>query len=314
MESERVCEAVFLGGKEWWHLYTPGNLTTLLFKDNDDYRFVMNMIARCLSEFPALSAVAFEVMSNHIHMVLNGDRDLIKRFFEVFRRRLHRYLSAKGRSLSRLFQMSLKPINNLKALRNTIVYVNRNGYVVNPGYTPFSYPWGTGRFYFNVFPITERLSDLPDKAIRRMFRGRNPHLPDDTGVIDGHIVPTAYCDIGLGMSLFRNAHQYFFMVSKNVEAYEELASELDDGEFLTDTELFSHLCKIVDNGYGGSSMKDLSPAQKRDLARMLRHDFRSSNGQIRRMLGLTQNEVDSMFPLTASGENEGLTTLRNGSR
>lgn len=39
-----------------------------------------------------------------------------------------RYESA----LSARFQMSLKPAPDLKALRNTIVYVNRNGYVVTP--------------------------------------------------------------------------------------------------------------------------------------------------------------------------------------
>lgn len=51
------------------------------------------------------------------------------------------------------FRMSLKSVCDLRTLRNTIVYVNRNGYVVNPAYTPFSYPWGTGRYYFNDFPL-----------------------------------------------------------------------------------------------------------------------------------------------------------------
>lgn len=33
-----------------------------------------------------------------------------------------------------------------------------------------------------------------------------------------------------------------------------------------------------------------------DLARTLHYDYRSSNGQIRRVLGLGQYEVDSLFP------------------
>lgn len=51
-------------------------------------------------------------------------------------------------------------------------------------------------------------------------------------MINGHIAPPSYCDIRLGMAMFRDAHHYFWMVSKDVEAYEEIAKDLDDGEFL----------------------------------------------------------------------------------
>ena len=91
------------------------------------------------------------------------------------------------------------------------------------------------------------------------------------------------------------------MVSKSVEAYGELAAELDDGEFLTDTELFTQVVKLLKADYGAVKMKDLSPAQKQDLARKLRYHYHSSNGQIRRTLNMTQYEVDSLFPLTAGG-------------
>ncbi len=301
IESERICEAAFQSGGKWWHLYTPGNLTSLVFADDDDYRFSMNLIARCLTGFPALSVAAFEVMSNHIHIVLCGDENIIKEFFTIYRKRLKRYLSMNGkRRLSNQFQMSLKPINDFKALRDVIVYVNRNGYVVSPSHTPFSYPWGTGRYYFNDVQITTRLSDVPDAEIRRMFRSRNPHLPGDYRVIDGYVSPSEYCAVKLGMDVFRNAHQYFYMISKNIEAYEKLAAELDDGEFLTDSELFSQVVKILKAGYAANSLRDLTTAQKLDLARKLRNEYRSSNGQIRRILGISQYEVDSMFPLSVS--------------
>lgn len=302
-ESERMCEATFLSGGCWWHLYTPGNLTSLLFADDDDYRFAMNLTARCIAEFPALKVVAFEIMSNHLHIVLCGDKNIINEFFTLYRKRLKRYLSKKvqGR-LSNQFQMSLKQINDLKALREAIVYVNRNGYVVNPSHTPFSYPWGTGRYYFNDVPITKRLSDVPDIGLRKMFRSRNPHLPVGFRIINGHIAPTEYCAIKLGMAMFRNAHQYFYMVSKNIEAYEKLATELDDGEFLTDSELFPLVVRIVKSSYNTDSLRNLTQSQKLDLARKLRSEYRSSNGQIRRILGLSQYEVDSLFPLSASND------------
>lgn len=145
-DAEKKCAVSFLGHGDWWHLYTPGNLTELLFRDDDDYRYVMNLMARCLAEVPGLAVVAFEVMSNHLHIVICGSEVGTRLFFELFRKWLSRYMATRYESaLSARFQMSLKPVPDLKALRNTIVYVNRNGYVLTPECTPFSYPWGTGR-------------------------------------------------------------------------------------------------------------------------------------------------------------------------
>ena len=81
--------------------------------------------------------------------------------------------------------------------------------------------------------------------------------------------------------MFRDAHHYFSMVSKNVEAYSNLAADLDDGEFLTDSELFSQLRKILQERYQESRIKDLSNAQKIDIARLssLQHGTLSQHWQ-----------------------------------
>ncbi|HBH07906.1 MAG TPA: hypothetical protein DDX40_00655, partial [Rikenellaceae bacterium] len=81
--------------------------------------------------------------------------------------------------------------------------------------------------------------------------------------------------------------------------YGELANEIDDGEFLTDPELFTQVSKLLMQNYGTNSLRDLTRPQKLDLARRLRQDYHSSNGQIRRVLGLSQYDVDSLFPLSA---------------
>lgn len=117
-----------------------------------------------------------------------------------------------------------------------------------------------------------------------MFRTGEYKIPDSFRILDGHICPASFCAIGLGMAMFRDAHHYFSAVSKSVEAYSGIAVEIDDGEFLTDQELFAKVLKIVREKY------------RLDLARTLNYDYRSSNGQIRRVLDLGQYEVDSLFP------------------
>ncbi len=97
------------------------------------------------------------------------------------------------------------------------------------------------------------------------------------------------------MALFRDAHQYFFCVSKNVESYSEVASELDDSEFLTDAELFNEFQILLSDQYAGAQLHSLSPAQKLDIAKILHFKYRSSNGQIRRIIGISPHDVDQLF-------------------
>lgn len=299
-ESERICEATFANGYPWWHLYTPGMVTSLLFADADDFRYAINLLARCHKDIGTVVIVAFEIMSNHIHLVVSGKEDDIRHFFALFKRRLKWYMTSKGRMEAiGQFTMSLKPVNDLRTLRNTIVYVNRNGYVADPDHTPYSYLWGTGMFYFGELQTGRRLGDFTYREARKMLRCRGGQLPDDYLITDGHVSPVSFCSIGLGKAMFRNAHHYFSMISKNIEAYSELANELDDGEFLTDSELFTQVSKFLMHSYGTNLLRELTKPQKLDLARKLRKDYHSSNGQIRRILSLTQYDVDSLFPLSA---------------
>ena len=294
-ERERYCNATFQSGGPYWHAYTSGKETPLAFACGEDFTFVMNLVAQAAALFPNVTIIAFEVMGNHFHFVVSAEGDLVRRFWEYIRKRLARsFPSMKG------VVLALKPITDLQSLRNNIVYSNRNGYVADPAYTPFSYPWGTGRYYFLDRPRGKTLARIFVDDKRRMFRCRTPALPSGWEVSNGYVAPWNYCAVKFGMAMFRDAHHYFMMVSKNVEAYAELAAGLDDGEFLTDTELFARLSVLVRSDYDVSSIKDLTKPQRFDLARKLRYEFRSSNGQIRRMLGLSQYEIDSIFPLTAA--------------
>ena len=302
---ERECEATFLSCGPYWHAFTSGKDTPILFTSTEDLAFVMNVIAQSAYMLkPAYATdgnmvsgvriIAFEVMNNHFHFVGAGSQESFIDFFAFARRRLARSIPAV-----KSIELSLKQITELKSLRNNIVYTHRNGYVANENYTPFSYPWGSGCDYFCNGPVTGRYGDIYLGPRRTMFRGRAPELPEDWPMRDGYIAPAAYCAIRFGMSLFRDAHHYFNAISRQVESYGEIALETDDREFLTDAELFSKVTAVVRERYNLAGIKELSKAQKMDLARTLHYDYRSSNGQIRRTLGLSQYEVDALFPLSA---------------
>lgn len=301
VEREGVCENTFTVSGKWWHLYTSGKTNSLIFIDLEILRFAMNLLARCKLDFPDLYIVSFVIMSNHIHLVIVGDENRIALFFETFRRRLARFMRTHGYGrLSRNFSMQLKRIESLSSLRNTIVYVHRNGYVVDSSHTPFSYAWGTGPYYFTMHRVDSLISDLNDAGLRTFFHSRVPSFGPDTPLVDGYVSPAAFCSLQLGMSLFRDAHQYFSLLTKNVEAYSELACDLGDTEFLTDMELFSQVSRMIAESYSVQRVNELTRAQRYDVARKLHYEFKSSNGQIRRILNLSQSDVDQLFPLKST--------------
>lgn len=299
-DLEAYCESRFLQGGPYWYIYTPGVETPVLFGVKEDYVFMMNLICQSAVATDGMEIIAFEVMSNHLHIVVSGEELFARRFFAFLDKRLKRCAkSLTCKEIPSSFEARYKEIDSLQSLRNTIVYVNRNGFVTDRNYTPFTYPWGTGKYYFNGAGFGGVNTNLNVNEMRRMIRGRAAILPDKYHVNDGYILPSSYCNLELGMSLFRDAHHYFFMVSKNVEAYGELASELSDVEYLTDMELVSQMVKLLKGDYNVTSLRDLGKAQRYDLARQLRFKFRSSNEQIRRVLNLTSAEVNTIFPMTA---------------
>ena len=295
-KADGRCQAAFQSCTEVYHAYTSGKETPVVFTDSHQMVFAMNAIAfAAFKSMEAIRIVSFAVMDNHFHFIIVGSAEDIAAFYACLQKKLKKTIP-----LAAKMKLSVKPITDLSAMRNCIVYVNRNGYVSNPNYTPFSYPWSTGRHYFNDVPSHLTYADLSFEQKRLMLRGRAVYFPDSWMVTDEYISPVSYCALRFGMSLFRDAHQYFYMVSKNVEAYSGIAVEIDDGEFLTDQELFAQLRKILREQYHLDSIMYLSKSQKLDVARMLHFNFRSSNGQVRRMLGLTEYEVNSIFPKAIS--------------
>lgn len=291
-EMENECESFFEDSGPYWHAYTSGIDTPLLFVSDEDMSLTMNMIAQtayCVSE---AEIIAFTVMNNHFHFIFSASQDSVLLFWNHLYKRLRRIFPLVSKT-----KLQIKQIEDINSMRNNIVYVHRNGYVANSAYTPFSYPWSTCRYYFGKYPSHLAISDFKYDDLRAMFRCRTPTVARDWSIVDGYVSPTSYCSIKFGVSLFRNAHHYFSLVSKNVEAYSGIAVEIDDGEFLTDSELFMQLTAQLKAQYGVKRIKELSHAQRLDVARMLHYDYRSSNGQIRRLLALDQFEVDSLFPI-----------------
>lgn len=292
--SDSNCELLFESLNPLWHVYTPGKESRVFLVNAEDFAFAINALFLASQAFPDVQILATEFMNNHLHLTLSGLPDRVALFFDFFKRKLARGLPD---GLPAEFNETVKPIETLKSARNTIVYQHRNRYVVNPAVTPFSDPWSTGMYYFNRFDKGRPLSEFSYLDKRKMFRGRIPEISDNCRVINGHIAQNNFCKIDLGESLFRDARQYFFLLNKNVESYAELALDLNDEVFLTDEETYAAAVIKARDLSGQSNFKLLDQVQKVALCQYLHYSLRAGNAQIRRILGCSQQEIDSLFPM-----------------
>ena len=86
----------------------------------------------------------------------------------------------------------------------------------------------------------------------------------------------SFCDIALGERLFRDARSYFNSLTRNAEAFSQIAARLKDTIFLTDDELYSVTITYINNQYDIRSTNLLNSQQKIDVARHLHINYNAS--------------------------------------
>ena len=289
-------------GVSLWHLCTPGNETAgVIFRQREDFVFGMNMMALCAHlHSEKVELYTFQLMSNHVHILLQGEPDHITDFFNDFKARIGRYLREQGRQTDmKGFEATLHPILNITYLRNVLAYINRNGFLVDLWETPFTYPWGANSFYFNKYTgIFKRtfLKDISVRAKRKIFHTHECSFPENYYMIWDYVSPECYCSIKKGERLFQNAHDYFQLISRQVESFADIARTLGDKLFYTDEQLNDASIDIAKKLFDTAKLTTLDKSQKLEMAKQLRFRYNASVSQIRRILHIEERILQNMFP------------------
>ena len=300
-DLEWNCELNFKKHKHYWHLYTDGRNADIIFRDQEEMKIGMNLLAISCLNFPHVTVFTFALMNNHLHLILAGEAENCRALFEMFKSRLWKCFSRNSRTVDlSSFECSIIEIESLQSLRNEIVYVNRNGYVTRPDCTPFSYPWGSGACFFNPFlkalPSVS-YSELTVREKRKICHSNDVAIPSsDVKVIEGVILPSCFCSIAEAQSVFRSAHHYFQHLTKRYEAYSEIASRLHESIFIADDEMYSAVCSLCMKYYGVKNPSQLSAKDRIEMAKKMRQDYNASNRQIKAILKLESSMIDELFP------------------
>lgn len=299
-EKERICESIFISHGPYWHIYTDGTMMQNIFISKEDFIMGMWCLAAAQHLCKSVRVITFELMGNHIHVILAGAKEDCIKVFDLFAARLKKAFPKTQRAIDwSKFKMDILPIENLLALRNEIIYTNRNAFVANPAYTPDSYPWGGGCAYFCPWLQhlnTSPLGKLKIKIQRSLLHTRDVLAFSDLLEVGSMPYIPSFCDISLGESMFRDARSYFNSLTRNAEAFSQIASRLKDTIFLTDEELYSVICSHISKEYSVKAPSQLSAQQKVDTARYMHFGYNASNQQLRRMLRLDLAILEELFP------------------
>ena len=296
---EAGCELRFRESGTCYHLCTGEN-NPVLFHNEREFKTAMNIVALASRLFPDIKILTFEVMSNHLHFALCGNAARIHMWFEklVVLLKQHPDLKDSKEAIASLRE-KLIPVENLDNLRNVIVYINRNGYVADSAHTPFSYPWGSNRFFFNGEAMLRYESLKTLTTVRWKRNAFHSNLGDNLTELyhlDGYISPMSFCNIRLAEELFINAHHFFSKISKSVESSAAIAKEIGESVFYTDNELYSIVAQKCSKQYGCKSPAMIPAEAKVSVAKMMRFEYNSSAKQISRILRMEIDAVRRMFP------------------
>lgn len=295
-------EKLFLEAGPFFHLATKPLEDALLINDESDYIVINNIIAIVAFMFDC-KILAFAIMSNHLHFILEGSREECLAFFQEIKARLMRYYRRHGRGdIIKKIETDPIPILNLKQLRDEIVYVVRNPFVIRTDVNPLAYRWCSGRLYFNPFLDTtgKSAAKLSVREKRHLCSSKTDLKLDERLLVqDGVANPASFVDYKRAMDFFDNARQFMMWMFKNVEGQVEASRRHGERPNLNDDEMISITFKLCRGEYAANSPREMAMEDKKQLALKLKNEYSASNGQIARCVNLPLHIVNSMFPLSA---------------
>lgn len=302
-DARLQCERLFLEGGPFYHLHTKPLEITLLFRDEEELNLALNLIALAVYA-TGVRLLAFAIMNNHLHFVLEGTEERCLAFYRDFQQRLAKVYSRQKRGADVwAAEPGLTGISNLYQLRDEIAYVIRNPFVDVPNVNLFSYRWCSGYLYFNgmmgFLPKGVSVSTQTIQVRRAFKHERDADIDERIRMLDGVALPSCFTDYQRVMSFFENSRQFVHWVLKNVESQVAIAKRIGESITLDDTEVWNIVYRLCRDTFKVPSPKELTNEARAQLMRTLKYDYNASNAQIARCTGVPVAAIDQMFPLNA---------------
>ena len=268
----------------------------LWFRDNEDFKAGMNFVALC-STMTGVRILAFILMSNHIHLVVEGSPEQVRHLINQLKRQFSRYLSYRY-GLKETLRRNNVDIRILpeedESLERAIAYVIMNCVAANICYHPAVYPWGSGAWYFNAMAVKGTPMGLLSRRARQRLIHSKHSLPCDFIVgEDGYILPCSYIPTGFVEALFKTPKRFNYFLANSSKARMRLAEEAMPS--FRDQSILAASQDLCQSLFRCNGLQELDGEQTKQLIQELRRRFSADAAQLARVTGLTYSETVNML-------------------
>ena len=268
----------------------------LWFRDDADFKVGMNYVA-LVANATGVRVLAFILMSNHVHFVLEGDATAVSAFITEFKRRYSKYYRSKY-SVSEFLRGNGVDIQSIQldgeSLERAIAYVQMNSVAANICANASQYRWGTGPVFFNPeFSAGASLDSLSRRKQIAILHSNEVPPKELLLAPGGYVNPASFVSVRFVEQLFRTASRYNYFLQRSSKARVRLqdgpAPSFRDQNILT---VLPDLCQSL---FRKSRTKDLSREQTAELLRQMKFRFSADLAQLSRVLGLSYEEAAGLL-------------------
>ena len=279
---------------EFWLISTEHLEDSLLFRDSEDFRVGMNYVA--VQAYKAgINMLAFILMSNHVHFVVEGSLAQAKSFVNGYKGEYSRFLWKKYgfREHLRENDVDIRPLPlDSEALEKAIAYVQMNCVAANICIHPTEYPWGTGSTFFSQSSAAGRC--LKDFSARERFRllHTKADLPESWRINDqGFIIPASYVSKDFVEDIFHTPKRLNYFLQNSSKAKQRLEMGEKNLPAFSDQTILTALPDLCKSLFQKPGPQSLNKDQLVELLRQLRYRFSANVNQLARVTGLTYEEA-----------------------
>lgn len=285
--------------KNCWHACTEGLKTRLMFRDFKDFIQGMNSVAIC-SHGRKVAVLAFCLMGNHVHFVLNGEEKDVKAFMSAYLKRVGMWTEDKykERSPFRRIGTLLKPILSREHLAIVISYVHRNPLAAGIC-APTNYEWSTANVFFGQRRMRgqwRKIGEFTSRQLKGTLRTRRVDLPDGWLVNEeGLILPQCYVHVRFVEKLYgRSAVNYMYSLNTNKDAEVE-ALMLSGRRAFPDDVMRQKIPALCKEYFGKDNFDSLSINDKYAFVSILHRQYACGAKQVSRLTGMEPDIVSHLL-------------------
>ena len=283
--------------KNCYHLCTTALRNAVLCRDREDYIFLWNSIA-LLATMSGIKVYCLCLMTNHFHLLLGKDPELLDLFFNRLKIRLGRYLMRKYKKTPvQGLEYRLFSVADRRAFCQEIAYILRNPYKAKLG-NPFSYPWSSALAYFLPLERTGRPAAEMSVRDRMLVLNTKQPIPGTLLVSPGGmILPESFVDVAFCEQMFGNSPcQFFDLLRKwNLEDIVDGAHGETITDAYSDEEVLRGIREICRDDFGGEFPERMDQRARVRLVKRVTSRFGASRAQLLRLLPVDDYLLDRIL-------------------